>query len=138
MTPTQVELVQTSFSHLQPMAANVGRIFYDRLFEIDPSLRPMFRGDMEEQSRKLMQMLGTAVATLKRPEQLLPVVQNLGRRHAGYGVTDAHYVKVGAALIWTLQRGLGDEFTTAVCEAWVSMYEWITSTMRSAAAAAAA
>ena len=138
MTPTQVELVQTSFSRLQPTAAKVGRIFYERLFELDPALRLMFRGDMEEQSRKLMHMLATAVAMLKRPEQLLPVVESLGRRHASYGVVDEHYVKVGAALIWTLQRGLGEAFTAEVCDAWVGMYEWVTATMRSAAAVAAA
>jgi hemoglobin-like flavoprotein len=138
MTPKQIELVQASFALVKPISAAAGRMFYGRLFTIDPTLESLFHGDMEEQSRKLMEMIGTAVAMLRRPDQLAPALEGLGRRHAGYGVQDEHYATVAAALIWTLQEGLGEAFTAEIRDAWVAMYEWITGKMRGAAAAAAA
>ena len=138
MTSKQIELVQSSFKTVKGIADDAARMFYDRLFEIDPSLRAMFRGDMEEQGRKLMQMIGVAVASLNRLEQILPAVEDLGRRHARYGVRDEHYSKVGAALLWTLQRGLGEAFTPEVCNAWVAMYEAVTAAMRRGTAGMAA
>src|SRR5438034_1787960 len=111
LTPVQKKLVQDSFAVIAPIADDAAALFYRRLFEMDPSLERMFRGDMTEQRKKLMQMLTAAVKGLDRLDQLVPVVQELGRRHATYGVADAHYDTVGAALLWTLEKGLGPPFT---------------------------
>jgi len=134
LTLTQIELVQSSFAIIAPIADDAASLFYRRLFEIDPSLEQMFKGDMTDQRRKLMQMLTAAVKGLPRLDRLVPIVEDLGRRHAGYGVTDAHYDTVGAALIWTLEKGLGNAFTPAVKEAWTCVYGVLASTMKNAAA----
>jgi hemoglobin-like flavoprotein len=129
----QKALVQKSFAMIAPIADDAAALFYGRLFEIDPSLRQMFQADLSEQRKKLMQMLAAAVKGLDRPDQLIPVVRDLGRRHAGYGVTDAHYDTVGAALLWTLEKGLGAAFTTEVKDAWTHVYMLLAATMRNAA-----
>ena len=134
LTFTQVELVQSSFAIIAPIADDAAALFYRRLFEIDPSLERMFKGDMAEQRRKLMQMLTAAVKGLSRLDRLVPVVEDLGRRHAGYGVADEHYDTVGAALLWTLEKGLGTAFTPDVKEAWVTVYTLLATTMKNAAA----
>jgi hemoglobin-like flavoprotein len=134
MTPAQIELVQASFKTLQLMGDEAARLFYKRLFEMDPSLQSMFRGDMQEQGRKLMHMIGVAVGALHRLERILPAVEELGRRHAGYGVQDEHYLKVAAALLWTLSAALGGAFTPEVCEAWIAMYQAVSGAMRQGAA----
>ena len=133
-TETQIALVQQTFAAIAPIADDAASLFYHRLFEMDPSLQRLFRGDMAEQRRKLMQMLTVAVKGLHRLDQLVPVVEDLGRRHAGYGVTDLHYETVGAALLWTLEMGLGGAFTPEVKEAWVTVYGLLASTMKGAAA----
>src|SRR5262245_32315747 len=132
LTDTQKHLVQHSFTAIVPIADDAAALFYQRLFELDPSLEKMFRGDMKEQRRKLMQMLTAAVKGLDRLEQLVPVVQDLGRRHGGYGVTDRHYDTVGAALLWTLEMGLGSGFTPDVAEAWAEVYGLLAATMKEA------
>jgi hemoglobin-like flavoprotein len=134
MTPTQIELVQSTFLTLQSLGDEAAGIFYNRLFEIDPSLRPMFRGDMQEQGRKLLHMIGVAVGSLQRLDQVLPAVEELGRRHAGYGVREEHYVVVAAALLWTLNKALGEAFTPPVCDAWIAMYEAVSAAMQQGAA----
>jgi hemoglobin-like flavoprotein len=134
VTNTQKDLVQESFGAIAPIADDAAALFYRRLFELDPTLQRMFKGDMAEQRRKLMQMLTAAVKGLDRLEQLVPVVQDLGRRHACYGVTDAHYDTVAAALLWTLEKGLGNAFTPDVKKAWVAVYTLLATTMKSAAA----
>jgi len=133
VTYAQKVLVQDSFAAIAPNADAVAALFYGRLFEIDPSLRHMFRGDMAEQRKKLMQMLTAAVKGLDRLEQLVPVVQDLGRRHAKYGVADEHYDTVAAALLWTLEQGLGEAFTEDLKGAWVTVYTLLATTMKSAA-----
>lgn len=138
MTSHEVSLVQKSFRKVLPISQQAAAIFYARLFELDPSLRSMFRGDMGEQGRKLMTMIATAVGALGRLEQLLPVVRQLGARHAGYGVTDDHYATVGAALLWTLEKGLGADFTPEVKEAWTKTYTVLANTMIEAAQTATA
>lgn len=138
MTSRQVEHVQATFQQIAPQADAVALLFYNRLFELDPSLRPLFRSDLQEQGRKLMTMLQVVVKGLARPEQLLPAVEALGRRHAAYGVAPAHYGTVGAALLWTLAQGLGDGFTPAVEAAWAAAYELLAGVMMSAAAGPAA
>jgi nitric oxide dioxygenase len=133
MTPEQVQLVKTSFASVLPIAERAGMMFYDRLFELDPTLRPMFKGEMSEQNRVLMRMIASAVNGLDRLETIVPTVRALGVRHAGYGVVDAHYQTVGEALLWTLQQGLGDGFTPEVAEAWTTAYGLLAGTMQSAA-----
>ena len=114
MTAAQKVLVQQSFAKVVPQADVAAALFYGRLFDLDPGLRSLFKGDITEQGRKLMTMLATAVKGLDRPDELLPAVRNLGARHAGYGVKDEHYDTVAAALLWTLERGLGPDFTPDV------------------------
>jgi hemoglobin-like flavoprotein len=133
LTDTQKNLVQHSFTAIVPIADDAAALFYRRLFELDPSLEKMFRGDMKEQRKKLMQMLTAAVKGLDRLDQLVPVVQELGRRHDGYGVTDSHYDTVGVALLWTLEMGLGSAFTPEVAEAWATVYGLLATTMKEAA-----
>lgn len=137
MTPNQIDLVQGSWRQVLPVAETAALMFYDRLFFLDPSLRALFRSDMTEQRRKVMAMITFAVNGLTRLEQLVPMVQDLGRRHAAYGVRPEHYYTVGAALLWTLQQGLGDSFTPAVREAWTAAYGVLANTMRGAAELAA-
>ena len=134
MTPAEKSLVQTSFAKVAPIAEQAAALFYGRLFEMDPSLRPLFTGDLGEQGKKLMQMIGVAVKGLDTLDELVPAVKDLGRRHAGYGVTDAHYDTVAAALLWTLEKGLGNAFTPDVKKAWVAVYTLLATTMKSAAA----
>lgn len=133
LTERQKTLVQESFATIQPIADDAAALFYRRLFEIDPALQKMFRGDMADQRRKLMQMLTAAVKGLDRIEQLVPVVEDLGRRHATYGVDDHHYDTVGAALMWTLEKGLGSAFTPEVEIAWVTVYGLLAGVMKKAA-----
>ena len=135
MTPQQTSLVQQSFALVVPIAETAAELFYRRLFELDPSLRALFHGDMAEQGRKLMQMLAVAVRGLNQPASLLPAVRALGRRHAGYGVTEEHFETVGAALLWTLEQGLGAAYTPEVAQAWASVYAVLATTMKEAMAA---
>jgi hemoglobin-like flavoprotein len=134
MTSQQIALVQTSFQSVQPILDAAAGLFYDRLFDLDPTLRPLFRTPHEQQSRMLAQALTIVVKSLDRPEAIKPAVEALGRRHTGYGVRDEHYATVGAALLWTLEQGLGPAFTPAVRDAWSAAYGWIASTMQQAAA----
>jgi hemoglobin-like flavoprotein len=137
MTQQQKHLVQTSFARVAPIADTAAALFYQRLFELDPSVRALFKSELTEQGRKLMQMIGVAVRGLDRLDELVPAVRDLGTRHAAYGVKDGHYETVGAALLWTLERGLGPEFTPEVEEAWVAVYRLLAATMKDAARAAA-
>jgi hemoglobin-like flavoprotein len=133
VTATQTMLVQESFAAIVPFADEVAELFYQRLFDIEPSLERMFRGDMADQCRKLMQMLNAVVAGLDRLDQLIPMIQSLGRRHAIYGVTDAHYETVSLALLWTLEQMLGRDFTIEMKEAWATVYHVLATTMKTAA-----
>jgi len=133
MTPTQIADVRTSFAGVRPIADAAAALFYGRLFELDPSLRAMFRGDMEKQGRMLMQVIGVAVASLDRIEILVPTLHDLGRRHAEYGVENAHYDTVASALMWTLERSLGGGFTPPVREASTAVYGLLAQTMQNGA-----
>ena len=132
MTNEQIKLVQDSFRQVTPIAETAAQLFYARLFELDPDLELLFKGNLSEQGRKLMQMPGVAVNSLDRLEQLMPVVQSLGTRHASYGVRDKDYDTVGQALLWTLRKGLGEAFTPDVETAWSNVYATLASTMQSA------
>jgi len=133
MTPDAQRLVRNSFARIAPNAEATAGVFYDRLFALDPSLRSLFKDDMAEQGRKLMTVIGTAVANLHRLETIVPTVQDLGRRHIGYGVKPVHYQTVSAALLWTFERGLGDAFTPETRQAWLECYTTLASTMQQAA-----
>jgi hemoglobin-like flavoprotein len=130
MSPQQIDLVQKSFAEVKPIAAAAADLFYKRLFMLDPSLRPMFKGEMSKQGQMLMSMIGAAVAGLRNLEKLAPVVRQLGARHAGYGVRTEHYTTVGTALLWTLEEGLGDKFTPQVREAWAAAYDLLSEVMQ--------
>lgn len=134
MTPDQVRLIQASFKKVQPIADEAAALFYGRLFTIDPNLQPLFKGDMKEQGRKLMAVLGLVVAGLQQLDKLVPTVQELGRRHEGYGVQPGHYHAVSAALLWTLEQGLGEDFTAEVRHAWAAAYNILAAIMIEAGA----
>jgi hemoglobin-like flavoprotein len=134
LSARDVALVQASFERVLPIADDAAALFYSRLFELDPSLRPLFRNDMKVQGRALMGTIRVAVAGLSRVDQIVPTVQALGRRHATYGVKDEHYATVGSALLWTLEQGLGDAFTPETRAAWVQVYTVLAETMQQAAA----
>ena len=134
MTPRQIEVVQASFAKVAPIAETAAGMFYARLFELDPHLKPLFKGDMKRQGMMLMSMIATAVRGLSNTEALLPMVKNLGRRHVGYGVKDSHYATVGEALIETLEKGLGKDFDGEAREAWLGAYALLSSVMMSGAA----
>ena len=133
LTRDQIQLVRLTWAHLLPNAAQVADLFYGRLFELDPSLRVLFRGDMRQQGIKLMQMVGMAVDHLDQLGEVVPAVRELGRRHVQYGVTDAHYDTVGTALLWALEQGLGEHFTPAMRDAWILVYNTLAKTMKDAA-----
>jgi len=133
LTPKQIELVQGTWEQVVPISDQAATLFYGRLFELDPQLKPLFSTDIKEQGKKLMTMITAAVRGLNDLGKLVPVVQDLGRRHVGYGVTDSHYDTVGSALIWTLDKGLGPAFTPEVKESWVAVYTVLATTMKDAA-----
>jgi len=128
-----IQLVRDSFDLVEPIAPQAAALFYANLFAADPSVKPLFRGDMVLQGERLMTMIGLAVAKLDEPEALIPALQGLGQRHAGYGVRDAHYDSVGGALLKTLRQGLGVAFTDEVEAAWAEVYAVVASTMKEAA-----
>ena len=132
MTPQQIELVQATWPELLPVADTAAKLFYNRLFTLDPSLKSLFKGDMDAQGRKLMSMISFAVKGLHRVEALRPGLQALGQRHAGYGVRDEHYATVGEALLWTLRGGLGEAFSAEVEQAWASAYAVLSATIKQA------
>lgn len=134
MKPNTIHHVQSSWAQVLPIAPQAALIFYDELFSLDPSLRPLFKGDMQAQGARLMQMIGVAVGQLNRLDTLVPVLQGLGRRHTGYGVVPAHYTVVGSALLATLAKGLGPAFTADVEAAWVEVYGVMSSVMCEAGA----
>lgn len=137
MTPEQIDLVQSSWAKVAPIADQAADLFYDKLFEIAPEVRPLFADDMAKQKKALMGMLGTAVNGLKNLDALVPAVQAMGVRHGGYGVKDEHYEVVAVALLDTLGKGLGDEFTDDVKAAWTEAYVTLASVMKDAAKEAA-
>ena len=136
MTPQQIQLVQSTWKLVVPIADTAAVLFYDRLFVLDPSLAPMFGKDMAEQRRRVMMMIGVAVTGLTRIDTIVPVLRNLGARHVGYGVKDEHYATVGAALLWTLEQGLGPAFTDEARAAWTAAYTIVATTMQEGARAA--
>ena len=129
MTPDQIDLVQASFAKVVPIAETAAGLFYGRLFEIAPEVKPLFHGDMKEQGRKLMTTLAVVINGLKAPEAILPAAKALAVKHVGYGVAADHYAPVGAALIWTLEQGLGNDFTPETRDAWIAAYTLLSGVM---------
>ena len=134
MNQKKIDLVQESFKKVVPIADTAAEIFYGKLFEMDASLKPLFKGDMKEQGKKLMTMIGVAVNGLNNLEAIVPAVQNLGKNHVKYGVKGEHYDTVGGALLYTLETGLGADFTPEVKAAWTDVYGLLATTMKDAAA----
>ena len=134
MTSEQINLVQASFRQVLPLAETAAKVFYKRLFELDESLQALFTKDMLTQGNKLMQFLGLAVVSLNKLEQLRPALRTLGARHVAYGVLEEDYDTVGRALLWTLERILGDTFTPELEEAWIKIYAMISAEMKAGAA----
>jgi len=133
MNQETAKLVQESWAKVVPIGPQAAELFYNNLFTIEPSLKHLFTGDMEDQGRKLIQMISAAVGMLGTLEKLVPVLQDLGARHVAYGVEPAHYQSVGAALLMTLSQGLGDAFTNEVKEAWIDVYGVMAEVMIEAA-----
>jgi hemoglobin-like flavoprotein len=122
MTPDQVKLVQQSFAKVAPISETAAVLFYDRLFEIAPQVRAMFPADMTEQRKKLMAMLAAVVNGLANLESILPAASALAKRHVAYGAKAEHYPVVGSALLWTLEKGLGEAWTPELADAWTAAY----------------
>ncbi|WP_208349925.1 globin family protein [Pseudaestuariivita rosea] len=133
MTPEQIKLVQDSFGKVVPIRDEAAALFYQRLFEIAPEVRPLFKGDMTQQGAKLMAMLGAVVNGLNDVEKIVPVARDLAVRHIAYGVEAGHYQSVGQALLETLEKGLGAEFTNDVKDSWLAAYQTLSGVMIAAA-----
>lgn len=133
MTPEEINLIQHNFQQIAPQSEMVATAFYQRLFALNPVLQLLFPADLSEQKKKLMTTLGLAIKSLNEAEKLVPVLENLGRRHALYGVRDEHYDTVGAALLQTLGETLGEKFTAQANAAWSKMYGFVAATMKRAA-----
>lgn len=133
MTPMDRIRVQETFEAVKPIADQAAALFYGRLFEIAPEVKPLFKGDIEDQGRKLMKTLAIAVAGLNDLDAIVPTLQKLGSGHVAYGVQPEHYAKVGEALLWTLGQGLGDAFTEEVENSWKQVYQILADTMKAAA-----
>jgi hemoglobin-like flavoprotein len=133
MTPDQVKLVQQSFTKVAPISELAAKIFYDRLFEVAPAVKAMFPNDMTEQRKKLMATLAVVVNGLSNLESVLPAASALARRHVAYGAKPAHYPVVGGALLWTLEKGLGEAWTPDVASAWSAAYGTLSTYMISEA-----
>ena len=136
ITSQQKELVQNTWVMVVPIADKAAELFYGRLFELEPEYKAMFKNDMTEQGKKLMKTINIAVEALNDVDPLVPTLKQMGADHAGYGVKDRDYNVVGAALLWTLEQGLGDAFTDEVRNAWGAVYELLASVMKQGAAEA--
>lgn len=133
LTPQQIELVTESWKKVLPIADTAAGLFYNRLFELDPALRPLFKDDIKVQGERLMKMIDVAVNALNKLDDVVPAIQAMGRRHRDYQVKDEHYATVAEALLWTLEQGLGEAFTADVKEAWTQVYTVLATTMIEAA-----
>lgn len=133
MTPDQIDQIQASFKKVAPIADVAADIFYTRLFEIAPEVKPMFKGDISEQGKKLMATLGVVVNGLKNLDAIVPVAEQLAVKHIDYGVKEEHYQPVGEALIFTLEKGLGEDFTPELKESWTAAYSTLAGAMIAAA-----
>jgi hemoglobin-like flavoprotein len=132
MNAQKIALVQNTFDKVEPIAQQTGELFYQRLFEMDPTIRPLFKGDIKTQALMLMTVIGLAVRGLDRPQSVQEAVNALGHRHSSYGVGYGDYNTFGAALIWALEQSMGSDFTPEVKEAWVEAYGVLSDAMKKA------
>ncbi len=137
MTPQQIELVQRTWRSVLPVGDTAAEMFYGKLFSLDPTVRALFKNDMKDQGRNLTAMISVAVGALARPERITLAVRELGRRHAAYGVQPRHYEIVATALLWALEKCLGEAFTPEVRTAWTEVYGLLARTMEEAGRVAA-
>ena len=133
MDANQIDLVRSTFAKVEPIAPEAARMFYSRLFAVAPEVKALFKNDMEEQGRKLMTTIGVVVRSLERLDEVAPIAQKLAISHVEYGVKAEHYAPVGASLLWTLEQGLGDSFTSEVEAAWAAAYATLSGVMIAAA-----
>ena len=138
MTPKQIGLIGVTWDKVLPISETAAELFYGKLFELNPELKPLFKGDLKEQGKKLMTMLDVVVKSLDNLEAIIPAAQASGARHVGYGVKDEDYDTVAEALLWTLGQGLSDDFTDEVKEAWTAAYVILSGVMKDAAKEVAA
>ncbi len=130
VTPAQIDLVKETWAKVIPISETASRLFYDRLFQTSPHLAPMFYGvDLVSQRQKLVKAINMVVMSLERIDTLVPSIRDLGQRHLNYGAEEAHYAQVGAALLWTLETGLGEDWSEAAEEAWTNAYQLLASVM---------
>lgn len=129
MNPEKIFLIKKTWSFVITNSAQSGELFYQKLFELDPKLKPLFKGDMKEQARKLISMVTVIVTKLNKLDEILPEIQGLARRHSKYGVNTKQFAVVGQALLWTLEKGLGDKWTKEVNEAWTEVYTILSDAM---------
>lgn len=133
MDSSSIQLVQNSWQKVEAIGPQAAALFYQNLFDADPALKPLFKGDLQAQGKKLIEMISIAINKLTELNVLIPVLQNLGKRHGGYGVQDSHYDTVGSALLKTLGQGLGSDFTAEVKAAWTNVYGVMADVMKGAA-----
>ena len=129
MNADQIAIVQETFEKIRPISETAAELFYKRLFELNPSFKSLFKGDMKKQGRMLMQMIDFAVKGIDEPDTILPTIRDLGKRHVGYGVKEEYYDTVGEALLWTLEQGLGESFTPEARDAWAEAYKLLSGVM---------
>ncbi|MEO8150999.1 MAG: globin family protein [Bacteroidia bacterium] len=130
MTTGEIKIIKETWAMVVPSAGEVGPLFYNRLFEIAPETKHMFtRTNIPEQSKKLLAMLSYVISKLDNLENLLEEIAALAKRHVQYGVKEEHYTKVGEALLWTLEKGLGAVWTAEVKDAWVTCYSTLSGAM---------
>ena len=134
MDSATIGVLRSSFARIAELRPDVTAVFYERLFEVAPSVRPLFTSDIQEQQRKLLYTLVTIVECVDKPEKLVHVLTTLGQRHVSYGAKPEHYDVVGQVLLWSFEKVLGSEFTPEVRRAWTEAYGVVASTMRAAAA----
>jgi hemoglobin-like flavoprotein len=132
MTPKQIELIEESWDHVITNTKEAGQLFYDRLFKESPELKPLFKGDMRDQERKLISLITFAVSKLRNINEIIDDVKALGARHKQYGVKDEYYSNVATALLWTLEQGLGERWTDEVKQAWTTLYMTLAEIMTKA------
>jgi len=130
LSPEQIMLVQSSWEEIEPMSGKIGEAFYAKLFELDKSAAALFEGDINQQARTLMGMIGMAVSLLDKPEAMSAALRDLGERHAQYGVQHAHFAPFGDALIWGVEKALGPAFTPEIREAWEALIDFLFGSMQ--------
>lgn len=127
-----MQLVRLSLVSVLNHKPDAGQLFYRRLFEIAPELRPLFKSDIDAQSHKFIDMLRLILSLLNNPSGLSNTLTQLAHRHRNYGVRDDHFEKVHAALLWTFEDILGAGFTPELRSAWSSLYKMVASAMKRA------